>query len=66
MYKRANKEKKRADDEKKQADGSEKSAAEALNRAAIAEENKMRSIIEVCQELGQRILSLRGLWRKRI
>lgn len=38
--------------EKKRADEAEKSAAEALSRAATAEENEIKSIIEICQELG--------------
>lgn len=50
--KRAEKAEERADRAEKRADQAEKKAAEALSRTAIAEENEIKSIIEVCQELG--------------
>lgn len=50
--KRADKAEKSAVEAKKKAAEAEQKAAEALSRAAIAEENEIKSIIEVCQELG--------------
>lgn len=64
-------EKKRADRAEKRADEAEKNADEALSRAAIAEENEIKSIIEVCQELGaskdsaiQKLMEKKNLSRK--
>lgn len=58
---------KRADKAEKSAVEAKKKAAEALSRAAIAEENEIKSIIEVCQELGaSKDSAVRRLMEKRI